>query len=167
MKPESFWTNERTTELKLRWANGETGSEISRAMGPISRNAVIGKVHRLGLDGRVAISKKNANNTSNGIRARQAAVRRRQRKTVHYADGHVFIVEGEPGMIEEDPPSFIANPVPFFELRDHHCRWPGAGEMPDLLFCGAPVVNGYSYCAAHCRIAYQPYTPRPPKAPRL
>jgi GcrA cell cycle regulator len=157
----SWWTEERVTELKTRWANGQTGREIWHAMGAISRSAVIGKVHRLGLDGRFAIAAKNANNTRNGIRAR----RRSKRKTVHHVDGRVFFVTGEQAMIEEDPPSF-ANPKTIMELRDHHCRWPGAGEMPDLLFCGAPVANGYPYCPAHCRIAFAPYLPRPPKAPR-
>ena len=165
MTTPSWWTEERTAELRTRWANGETGSEIWHAMGAISRNAVLGKMYRLGLDGRIAIAAKNAKNTRNGIRARQAAVRRRQRKTIHYADGHVFIVEGEPGMIEEDPPSF-ANPLTIMELRDHHCRWPGSGRGIDMLYCAAPVANGYSYCFHHCRIAFQPHIPRPPKAPR-
>jgi GcrA cell cycle regulator len=145
MKPESFWTDERTDELKSRWAKGETGSEIFRAMAAPSRNAVVGKVYRLGLDGRVAIAAKNSNNNRNK--------RRRQYRTVHYADGKVFIVEGEQGMLEEKPPIF-KKPVKFFDLKDHHCRWPGAGDMPDLLFCGAAVADGYSYCPAHCRIAF-------------
>ena len=165
MKPESFWTDARTNELKLRWANGQTGSEIWRAMGAISRNAVVGKVYRLGLDGRIAIAAKNAKNTHNRIRARQQA-RRRESRTIHHVDGRVFIVRREQGMIEEDPPSF-ANPLTIMELRDHHCRWPGSGRGIDMLYCAAPVANGYSYCAFHCRIAFQPYTPRPPKAPRL
>ena len=158
----SFWTDERTAELKERWRNGQTGSEIMRAMGAASRNAVVGKVYRLGLDTRIAIAAKNAKNTRNGIRARQRA-----RKTIHHIDGHVFIVNGEAGMIEEQPPDF-KNPVRFIELKDWHCRWPGAGEAgPDLLCCAAPAIDGYPYCAAHCRMAYQPSMPRPPKAPRL
>jgi GcrA cell cycle regulator len=141
MKPVSFWTDERTAELRIRWANGESGSQIYRAMAAPSRNAVVGKVYRLGLDGRIAIAAKNTHQ------------RRRQRKTVHYADGKVFIVEGEQGMLEEKPPVF-KKPVKFFDLADHHCRWPGNGDMPDLLFCGAPAADGYSYCPAHCRIAF-------------
>jgi GcrA cell cycle regulator len=164
----SFWTDEHTAELKLRWANGETCSAISRAMGTITRNAVISKVHRLGLDGRIAISKKNANNTRNGIKARQRENNRNSRKMLHYFDGRLF-VENHQGdeMLDDTPPDF-KHAVRFIELRDHHCRWPGPGRAgPDLLCCGAPALDGYPYCAGHCRIAYQPHTPRLAKAPRL
>jgi hypothetical protein len=145
MKEPSFWTDERTEELKLRWAKGESGSQICLAMHARSRNAVVGKAYRLKLEPRATAHDQTAKR-SNGKR-------RRQYNTLHYADGHVFIVKGEQGMIEEKPPVF-ENPVTFFELRENHCRWPGSGEMPDLLFCGAPALNGYSYCASHCQLAY-------------
>ena len=151
MKTPSWWTEERTAELKTRWAKGETGSQIFRAMGAPSRNAIVGKVYRMGLDGRINITQKNTRRSSRN------AIQLRRRMNGE---------KGETMTVDEQPTSF-ANPRKLMELRDHHCRWPGTGRGIDMLYCAAPVANGYSYCTAHCRIAFQPYTPRPPKAPRL
>src|SRR5262249_15158771 len=90
--------------------------------------------------------------------ARRSVGRRRRngmRKTVHYVDGHVFIVQGQ-AMIEELPPAQdFKNPKAFVELEAADCRWPGAGEPgPQLQFCAAPAFKGYPYCLAHYRIAY-------------
>jgi hypothetical protein len=125
-------------------------------MGAVSRNAVVGKAHRLGL---------GLHGVVHHHSPRPRMRRNRTSKTVHYVDGRVFIVQGEE-MIEEQPATF-ANPLKLMELRDQHCRWPGTGHGIDMLYCAAPVANGYPYCAAHCRIAHQAYMPRPPKAPRL
>jgi GcrA cell cycle regulator len=158
MRVPSWWTEERVAELKTRWANNETGSEIWRAMGAASRNAVVGKAFRLGLGLHGVV-----HHHSPRPRARRNG-KNEKSKTVHYVDGRVFIVQGEE-MIEE--PQAFANPLKLMDLRDHHCRWPGAGRGIDMLYCAAPVANGHSYCPAHCRIAYAPNIPRPPKAPRL
>jgi GcrA cell cycle regulator len=160
----SWWTDARTDELKQRWRNGESGSEIARAMHATSRSAVIGKVHRLKLDSRRIISK--AASGANDA-AKKRLNRRRNGKTVHYVDGKIFVLQGEIGMVDETPPeqTDFKNPVRLIELETHHCRWPGDGCGPDLLCCGEPKLKGYPYCAAHCRIAYV-FTPRPPRAPR-
>jgi GcrA cell cycle regulator len=154
----SWWTEERVTELKTRWTIGESARQIWCAMGAVSRSAVIGKVHRLKLPFR-ATKHNNSAKRSNANRHRHS------RKTVHHVDGRVFIVRGEAMTEDPIPPSFV-NPKTIMQLRDHHCRWPGTGRGIDMLYCAAHVVDGYSYCAAHCRIAFAPYLPRPPKAPR-
>jgi GcrA cell cycle regulator len=143
MREPSWWTEERTDELKARWSKGETCSQIAKAMNVISRSAVIGKVHRLKLGARAS-----AHNNA----ARSSKRHRKSRCITSMA--RFLLSRGRQGMIEEPPPPVFENPVSFFDLAPHHCRWPGGGEMPDLLFCGAPVANGYSYCAAHCRIAF-------------
>ena len=160
MNAPSWWTEARTDELKQRWRNGESGSEIARAMHATSRSAVIGKVHRLKLASRTKVVAA-ANNTA------KKRIRQRNGKTVHYVDGKIFVLQGEIGMVEETPPeeTDFKNPVRLMELESQHCRWPGDGCGPDLLCCGEPIVHGYPYCAAHCRIAYV-FTPRPPRAPR-
>jgi len=144
-----FWTDERIEELKARWRNGETMSEIARGVGAISRNAVISKVHRLGLR-RFKLIKANGT-------ARPQPRRRR----LQYVDARYTVIEET---VTEDPPPQFQNPVRFFELKAQHCRWPGAGTMPELTFCGAAIVKGYPYCLAHCRLAYvKPgATPRAP-----
>jgi len=148
MAADRWWTDERVDELKARWRDGESAREIARNMDATSRNAVIGKAHRVGL-----------------IRIKVTALPKpkRQRKTLRYVD-HRYVKGEETVKTEPPPPSFV-NPIRFFDLREQHCRWPGAGEMPDLLFCGEPKLNGYSYCPHHCRIAFaKPGSP--PKAPR-
>ena len=141
MREPSFWTDERVEELKTRWANNETGTEIYHAMGARSRNAVVGKVYRLKLSFRATKHAKPGN-----------SAKRRIRKTVHYVDGRVFIVKGE-AMIEDPIPAFT-NPKRLMELKDAHCRWPGSGAGAEMLYCGAPVLDGQSYCAAHYAIAH-------------
>jgi GcrA cell cycle regulator len=156
----SWWTDERTEELRERWRNGESGSEIARAMHATSRSAVIGKVHRLKLDGR-KITKvvAAANNAISQRLRRRRNGNSKNSKTVHYVDGKIFVLQGEIGMVEETPPDF-KNPVRLIELETHHCRWPGDGCGPDLLCCGEPKLDGYPYCAPHCRIAYQLRMPK-------
>ena len=137
----SFWTDERTAELKTRWRNGETGSQIQRAMGAASRNAVVGKVHRLGLDGRFAIQGKSSHINPNPLSITRRA-RARRRQLDHRGDD----------MADETD---FKNPKRFIELGATHCRWPGEGVPgPDLLCCAAPTLGSYSYCAAHCAIAF-------------
>jgi len=142
-------------ELKARWANRETGTMIAIAMAARSRNAVIGKLHRLGL------RRDPATPRANGHRPRQS----NGHKTIHHIDGRVFITTGrtmgETAMIEELP--VFANPKPFITLVDGECRFPGAGVVgPDLECCAAPAIDGKPYCLIHCRIAYQ----RPGARPR-
>jgi GcrA cell cycle regulator len=124
---------------------------------------VIGKVHRLNLDSRRTIAQSAANNAEknrlnwqrrNGKTGKNSK-NSKTSKTVHYVDGKIFVLQGEIGMVEETPPDF-KNPVRLIELQSHHCRWPGDGCGPDLLCCGEPKLDGYPYCAPHCRIAYAP-----------
>jgi GcrA cell cycle regulator len=146
----TFWTNERVEELKTRFHNQESFSEIARGIGHRSRNAVIGKAHRLGLhrDGAKLVP----------------PPRPPRHRIVQRYDGRRHFEE-EP-MPEQTPPSCFANPKPFIELSRNDCRWPGPGAAgPDLLCCAAPQLKGYSYCAMHCRLAFVAPGARP-KAPR-
>jgi hypothetical protein len=119
---------------------------IAVAMHARSRNAIVGKVYRLGL------SRAPHVNGNSGQRPKRAP-RRNGHKTLHYVDGRIFVVTGETSMLEELP--VFANPKPFIKLRDSECRFPGVGEPgPDLPCCAAPAIDGKPYCLAHCRIAY-------------
>jgi len=153
MKPQPWWTDERVEELKARWLNRETGTMIAIAMHAKSRNAVIGKLSRLGL-------RRGPDPNSNGHNGHNRGKRQRQigRATLHYVDGRVFIVTGEQ-MIEEPP--IFDNPKPFIALKDGDCRFPGDGRGADMACCGAPAIDGKPYCLVHCRIAYVKAGSRP------
>lgn len=142
--PASWWTTERIDELKARWADGESASVIANAMHATSRNAVIGKANRLGL-----------------FRSKVTPPKRKRiRKSLRYVDNRFVIVEEPQIMIKEPPPPIFKNPVSFAELADCHCRWPGE-PGPQILFCGEPKLNGYSYCPHHCQIAFAKPGARP------
>ena len=140
MSEPSWWTEDRVTELRMRWAAGESGSEIRRAMGAKSRNAVVGKVYRLQLGGRAPV------HHNNGVKPVS-----KRRRTVHYVDGRMFIKGDD--VIEPEPP-IMTNPKLLLELKDRDCRWPGSGTGAQMLYCGAPALKGQSYCLYHCRVAY-------------
>jgi GcrA cell cycle regulator len=142
-----WWTDERLDELKVRWINGETASEICRAMHATSRSAVLGKAFRLKLPTRISKFSQQARQ-SNKARKRRI----RHRKAVERRGEHIKMVEEKP------PAPDFTNAKTFAQLREGDCRWPGPGPVEQLQFCAAPVLNGYSYCAGHCRIAFQPHS---------
>ena len=149
---EIWWTDERLDELRLRWINGETASEICRAMHATSRNAVLGKAFRLKLPARISWFSQSA-------RQSNKARKRRIRKRIKDAMGEQIKMV-EPLTPLKPRPDF-ANAKSFAELREGDCRWPGSGPVEQLQFCAAPVLKGYSYCAGHCRIAYTPHSRMP------
>ncbi len=138
------WTDERVEQLKALWAEGLSASQIARVLGGVTRNAVIGKVHRLGLAGRATPARAERPRTSV---ARRAAV-------------HVAIPE--PEIIEEDP--IIMEDGSFatvLTINDRMCRWPiGDPAENEFHFCGRKPKSGSPYCEAHARKAYQPQAQR-------
>jgi GcrA cell cycle regulator len=138
-----WWTPEREAELRIRFANGETGTQICIGMGAKSRSAVIGKLHRMQLHRLPrAFAPRNE--------ARAPRVIRRS-----VLNGSRFHVEQTAAVMFEEPPAMFENPLRLVELKDDQCRFPGNGEPgPEMLYCAAPVVAGLPYCAHHCRIAY-------------
>jgi GcrA cell cycle regulator len=142
------WTDERVTELKSLWADGFSCSQIAAKMGGITRNAVIGKVHRLGLVGRP--------------RDPNAPAKPRKKQVRHNFTRTLAIINGsDPGYIEAKPCVDIEIPISqrrtLMELTHETCRWPvGDPANPDFYFCGAKPHGDRSYCAEHCRIAYVP-----------
>jgi hypothetical protein len=151
MKEPSWWTDDRVTELRTRWANGETGSQIGRAMHAKSRNAIVGKLYRLGLRSRLPIGAKTE------LNGRRSA----KRQTMDHIDGRIFLRGDD--MSEPEPPPQFTNPKLLMQLELHDCRWPGAGHGAEMLYCAAPALKGHSYCLLHCRIAFQPRLPRMPR----
>ena len=140
------WTEEKTNQLKKLWAEGHTASQIARMLGEgISRNAVIGKAHRLNLAGRTQsrmISSPRINNNQHAQKKGPIIRKRRPR-------GLRAIV------IEKDfEPE---NPTSLEHLTDKTCRWPiGHPDEKDFYFCGRNPMEDRIYCKLHVLHAYQP-----------
>jgi GcrA cell cycle regulator len=154
------WTDERVELLKKLWAEGLSASQIAAELGGITRNAVIGKVHRLGLSGR---AKTPSTAAPRPRKARPPSMLRVARPAVrgNTALAHAYEYEPEP------EPEIIDNIIPLgqrrtiLELTEDTCRWPiGDPGNPDFFFCGGKTNPGVPYCSHHCRVAYQPVTDR-------
>ena len=157
------WTDERVELLKKLWSDGLSASQIAGELGGITRNAVIGKVHRLGLSGR---AKAPSSSVPRQRKPRAAssmfrAPRNMMRGNAALAMQPAYDYEPEP---EPEP---IENIIPIgqrctlVELTDDKCRWPiGDPGAADFFFCGGKTNAGVPYCGYHARIAYQPVTDR-------
>jgi len=159
------WTDERVELLKQLWLDGKSASQISAALGNgLTRNAVIGKVHRLGLAGRP----KSSSSVSGAVRAprvrsaspRPAAVRAAPRpRMVHgntaLAFAHDYQIEDRPAALE-DVVVPMSLRVTIVDLKEAMCKWPlGDPTTPEFRYCGAAAPDG-PYCSFHATLAYQP-----------
>jgi GcrA cell cycle regulator len=157
------WTDDRVELLKKLWADGLSASQIAAELGGISRNSVIGKVHRLGLAGR---AKRPAAAMPRQRKPRsQATMMRITRPAIRgntvLAALHAFEpeIEPEPEVCENIVP--IGQRCSLLELGEGKCRWPiGDPTAPDFFFCGGKTIEGLPYCGYHSRIAYQPVVDR-------
>jgi GcrA cell cycle regulator len=160
------WTDERVEVLKKLWTEGLSASRIATELGGVTRNAVIGKVHRLGLAARAKSP------SATGPRPRKprshAQMLRVSRPSVrgNTALAQVFDLDIEP------EPELIDNVIPLgqrrtlLELTEQTCRWPiGDPGHSDFFFCGGQTITGLPYCAYHSRVAYQPANLRRDRRP--
>lgn len=159
------WSDDRVELLTKLWGEGLSASQIASALGGgVTRNAVIGKVHRLGLSGR---AKPGASSASRAVKPRSPA------SAGAVSDGPRPAVR-EPDLAGRGPAAVVDTRwadeiaeisetvrVGILDLRDTMCRWPiGDPSKPDFGFCGGRAVAGLPYCGHHCRIAYQPAAER-------
>ena len=139
------WTEEKVTKLKELWGKGNTASQIAEIIGGISRNAVIGKAHRLNLSAKIktraAASNKDFENSNqeNTIRSKRGRGRKSKFKSL---------------IIEKDfEPE---NPKQLEELTDNDCKYPiGHPNEKDFYFCGRSSLKDFSYCKLHLLFSYQ------------
>tara|TARA_Y100000591_G_scaffold287677_1_gene271426 strand:- start:34 stop:528 length:495 start_codon:yes stop_codon:yes gene_type:complete len=138
------WTDEKVAKLKELWGKGNTASQIAEIIGGISRNAVIGKAHRLNLSAKIktrtATSNKNFENSLNESSPKSKRGRRSKFKSL---------------LIEKDfEPE---NPKQLEELDESLCKWPiGHPDEKNFYFCGRTSLKDFSYCKLHLLYAYQP-----------
>lgn len=160
------WTEERVEMLKKLWADGLSASQIAGRLGGVTRNAVIGKVHRLGLAGRATTSRTRSPRPRNRVThlpVRPARVQ--QFRTVgNTALKPVFMPAEQPVVALAIVPSVVqelnipsALRVDLLDLKEHMCRWPiGDPQHDEFHFCGRNCSSGGSYCEHHARLAFQP-----------
>lgn len=155
------WTDDRVEQLKKLWEAGLSASQIAAELGNITRNAVIGKVHRLGLSGR-AKSPSSAAPRQRKVRPAQHMMRiNRPVSRGNTALAHAFEVEAEPDPIAYDNVVPMSQRLNLLELNESTCHWPvGDPGSPDFFFCGGKALNSLPYCAHHSRVAYQPASDR-------
>lgn len=155
-----MWTDERVELLKKLWNDGLSASQIAVELGGITRNAVIGKVHRLGLSGR---AKTPAAAVPRQRKARPAAApmlrvaRPAVRGNTALARAPVYEVDYEPEADAVGNVVVMGERCSLLELGEGKCRWPvGDPGSNDFFFCGGRTSDGLPYCSYHARIAYQP-----------
>ena len=153
------WTEERVELLKKLWGEGLSASQIANQLGGVTRNAVIGKVHRLSLSGRA----KPVSSTPRPRKARSLSPHRSS--TRHYVAGNTALAPHTapaprrlPAPVPmEDVVVPIPLNVPLLELNEQTCRWPiGEPATDGFMFCGHKSWNSLPYCEYHSRLAYQP-----------
>ena len=137
------WTPEKVEKLKELWGKGNTASEIAQILGGVTRNAVIGKAHRLNLSGKIQTKKSStlsASNNDNESKISRKNLRRGKFKSL---------------IIEKDfEPE---NPKQLEELDESSCKWPiGHPDEENFYFCGRSSLKDFSYCKLHLLYAYQP-----------
>lgn len=160
-KQRMSWTDERVEKLRKLWGDGLSASQCALQLGMpwMSRNAVIGKVTRLGLPGRKVKVRRPAYdrwNTEDRRMTRGDKPFKQARKTAKPKPDW----RAEP--LPETPAADVVRVTSVLDLEPHHCRWPvGDPKHAGFGYCGCKKVEGLPYCNAHARRAYAPIVPKP------
>ncbi len=138
------WTDEKVAKLRELWGKGKTANQIAEIIGGITRNAVIGKAHRLNLSAKIKTRyvspNKNIENNIENNNSKSFKGRRSRFKSL--------IIEND---FEPE------NPKQLEELDENSCKWPiGHPNEKSFYFCGRKSLKDFSYCKLHLLYAYQP-----------
>lgn len=151
------WTEDRVETLKKLWTEGHSASQIANQLGGVTRNAVIGKVHRLGLSGRATPSRP-VKRPPRLARPKPTQVK----KTAKVADTESAKVPAKVEAAEPLAPKKLSNGehATVLNIRESMCKWPIGDPMDkDFAFCGRAATGG-PYCEEHAKLAFQPKKPR-------
>lgn len=178
------WDDERVERLRAMWNEGMSASKIAKELGGVTRNAVIGKVHRLGLSNRTAATPETAQGAdeaettpdvvSSEPETGSAPVERpaeilsaEPRREITIRDASQPRPPGQPTPEEESARETLAEiekmarRLTLLELTERTCKWPiGDPNDDDFHFCGLPAVSGKPYCEHHVGVAFQPMSSR-------
>ncbi|MBV9532527.1 MAG: GcrA family cell cycle regulator [Bradyrhizobium sp.] len=155
------WSSERVEQLKKSWEAGLSASQIAAELGNVTRNAVIGKVHRLGLSGRAKSPSSAAPRPRKPRPAQHTMRASRPVSRGNTALARAFEIEPENDPVAYDNVVPLSQRLSLLELSQGTCHWPvGDPASPDFFFCGGKALAGLPYCAHHSRIAYQPAADR-------
>jgi GcrA cell cycle regulator len=156
------WTDDRVEQLKKLWEAGLSASQIAAELGNITRNAVIGKVHRLGLSGRAKSPSSAVPRQRKAARPAQHMMRiSRPMSRGNTALAHAFEVDAVADPVAYNNVVPMSQRLSLLELTEATCHWPvGDPGSADFFFCGGKALNGLPYCAHHSRVAYQPASDR-------
>lgn len=148
------WTEERVGALKKLWLEGQSASQIAKQLGDgVTRNAVIGKVHRLGLSGRAA--------PSQPARTTFRTARPRPQVSAPSAPRRIEAAQPRPAAPPPAPIVDLPGTATVLTLGAHMCKWPiGDPTSDEFSFCGRRSGEGTPYCVEHARVAYQPQKTR-------
>ena len=138
------WNEEKVEKLKELWGKGSTASQIAEIIGGISRNAVIGKAHRLNLSSKIKTRNASSSQSFDNSLEENSSKLKRGRKSKFQS----LIIEKD---FEPE------NPKKLEELDESSCKWPvGHPEEQSFYFCGRSSLKDFSYCKLHLLYAYQP-----------
>ncbi|MEM9813978.1 MAG: GcrA family cell cycle regulator [Pseudomonadota bacterium] len=176
------WTDERVETLKAMWSEGKSASQIAKELGGVTRNAVIGKVHRLGLSNRTAPAKTPGKDDVNEptdppvevppVTSVEPEVPKPAPKEVPRPKP--VVVAGQPlppqpagsELSDETRASLerlekSARRLTLMQLTERTCKWPiGDPATEEFWFCGLPCKPGKPYCETHVSVAFQPMSSR-------
>ena len=139
------WTVEKVEKLKELWGKGNTASQIAEIIGGVSRNAVIGKAHRLNLSAKI---KTRSSSTNDNVYLNKNDLKDNSDKKIKRSKFKSLIIEKD---FEPE------NPKQLEELDENSCKWPiGHPNESSFYFCGRSSLKDFSYCKLHLLYAYQP-----------
>jgi len=175
------WTDDRVETLKTLWGEGQSASQIAKVLGGVTRNAVIGKVHRLGLASRTAAKPEPAKAVKAAPAPKAKAKAKASPKLV---EKPAAVAKDKPKPLTTHKPPSVTSTFPhppapseplvdlvdvdaaakklsLLELNERTCKWPmGDPSAGEFYFCGHPNAPGKPYCASHVAAAYQPMSSR-------
>lgn len=179
------WTEDRVEKLKSMWTEGNSASQIAKELGGVTRNAVIGKVHRLGLSNRAGSikTKRDAptSRTTKKVRTKASSPKIKTVIDTHIPEKNAIIPMRKPILTPGQPlpPQPSANEISpealatvkevekgakklsLLELTEKTCKWPiGDPATDEFWFCGLTTQTGKPYCEAHVGVAFQPISNR-------